>query len=144
MSDYIEEMMKIVEAERTLKTRKCGTCPYVLEDCGSNYCESFKYPDFTPKKQLEIIKLMALANYEITIAIEEYCTYLFATPSIMGGDQITAEDTDFCQALAQLTIKMIKAGKLNKEEIRKVLQMVDKLNSSIKEGTKQQKEENNE
>lgn len=119
--NHIEKMMKT--AGVTLIENKCQDCPYNMEECRAYYCPDFKYPDFTAEKQLEIIRLIGLERGFKIIPNEGY-------------DYILSEDTyakyelnkqgysmtDFPQALAQLTTELMKADKLDKEDINRILE----------------------
>lgn len=132
MADFITEMMKTAGVE----THPMGCTNddvneytnYISNDCEGDYedCTWYDpdeyYPYFTAEKQLELIKLIALFDFEISIDIDKESTYLFATPNTLRGEQISVENDDFTQALAQLTTELMKAGELDKEKVKELLQ----------------------
>lgn len=75
------------------------------------------YPIFTAEKQIELIELIA------------YYFSFSCYKSLNNNDYVIGADayffnktTDFTEALAGLTLQLVEAGELNKEEVRKVLE----------------------
>lgn len=117
--NYIEEMMKMLDigyigecqkgieyAKSCNKEISCEECEFILK----------QYPDFTPKKQLEIIKLICNKT-------DFYACYKGNCLSVLSEecDLIEVNNTDFSQALAELTTKLIKANESDKQEVKRIL-----------------------
>lgn len=131
MTNYIEEMMKTAVVEKVLKHHKCDICPYLK--CGRFYCESLQYPDFTPKKQLEIIKLIietqgfcGFANFLDNDKWSISCGINFPVgPNPIMGINFNPtfrKCETFEQAIAQLTTELMKASVLNKKKVKEILE----------------------
>lgn len=80
------------------------------------------YPDFTAEKQLELIMLIGLERgfkiipnegYDYMLSEDTYAKYEL---NKQGYSM-----TDFPQALAQLTTELMKAGGLDKEKVKEIL-----------------------
>lgn len=108
----IEEMMQTAEVEPEP----------VYSEVWADEQIGVYYPEFTAEKQLELIKLIALFDFEISIDIDKKSTYLFATPNTLKGKQISVENDDFTQALLQLTTELMKANELDKEKVKGILE----------------------
>ncbi len=90
--------------------------------------------DFTPEKQLEIIKLIGkveslLADEEDGISFsftEDKCKIKYNPYTSYYNDDISCGneviDYTFENALAQLTTELMKAGELNKEKVKEILE----------------------
>lgn len=137
--NYIEQMMKIAEC----KTHPMGCTnddvneytDYISNDCEGD-CEDCTwydpdeyYPEFTAEKQLELIKLISKnqigKDYKILeIDRDEIDNlYYFSLTNKEDKCQSTyVSNQDFAQALAQLTTELMKAGELDKEKVREILE----------------------
>ena len=117
MTNYIEKMMK------TAGISDCKYCDYKMEECGCFYCDEVKYPDFTAKKQLEIIKLISRNNEFRMSTIYHYKTKEVSLEFVRGDDfYIVIPNQEFTQALAQLTTELMNAGKLDKSKVKEILE----------------------
>lgn len=105
MTDYIEQMIKTAGLE--------GCSKEIL------FLGESPYPLFLGKQQLEIIKLIALQG-NICITKRNYgdCNWIIGTHYKNGF----GEHQGFTQALAQLTTELMKAGELDKEKVKEVLE----------------------
>ncbi len=127
MIDYIKEMMETVKIRPKRPCDLCNNCDGTLYSCGE-LPES--YPDFTSEKQLEIFQLIHQADYidYITSYVDEirkeYVFKALLVCEFSSEEPIMhyARNQDFAQALAQLTTKLIKAGKLDKEKVKEILE----------------------
>lgn len=137
MTNQIELMMETAGVEARCQTEDGTGCKYCLKDYSCklhrnrtecsymlNGWDFNYYPDFTAEKQLEIIKLIIDKCHTFDIfkgfskdavfhigAIEEWSEYKY-----------NGENQDFTQALAQLTTKLMKAGELDKEKVKEILE----------------------
>ena len=77
-----------------------------------------KHPDFTAEKQIELIKLLmrkgSFAGFTSDTILNSYV--------ICFNLSINQENEDFSAALADLTLQLIKAGELDKDEVRRILE----------------------
>lgn len=102
MTDYIEEMM-----------RTAGVKAWLI---------------FTPKKQLEIIKLISRNqddNYYHSVEIYQNNvtrSYYIARVDNIGSPDKYAGGINFEQALAQLTTELMMAGELDIKKVKEVLE----------------------
>lgn len=119
MTDYVTEMMETAGIKPKIIASYTFKCGYNKKQYEKDIIE---YPDFTAEKQLELIKLIALFDFEISIDIDKKSTYLFATPNTLRGEQISVENNDFTQALAQLTTELMNAGELDNEKVKEILE----------------------
>lgn len=142
MTNHIEELMKaagVVPVHLTdcifINIRKgydVGTdcCPGVederlkCEDCEHSKETQLIYPAFTPAKQLELIKLIAIGNginYHFDLhKCKLFDKWEFTSYVNTGGTRI--DHTDFEQGLTELVLKMILAGHIDKSEVRRILE----------------------
>ncbi len=119
MTDRIEEMIKIAGVNFTTVCRElkkqgfphCGRCPVIH----SISCDRIATPDFTPEKQLEIIKLIGQRQ-------EVLYTFDFEGDCVFQVENTVIHNEDFVQALAQLTTELMKAGELEKEKVKGILE----------------------
>lgn len=77
-----------------------------------------EYPTFTAEKQLEIIKL--ISNKLGTPGID--IIFFDGTYNFYTGLRFGSSHKDFAQALAQLTTELMRAGELDKEKVKEILQ----------------------
>lgn len=139
MTNHIEEMMRTagvepqyfynvmlqdtIKPEERFPLRSC-TKGEVISYCRDKkyygYCKVNKviktYPDFTAEKQLEIIKLLFGGTYDFNGFFGSDNKYHLHLKSLMAFNQ------DFTQALAQLTTELMKAGELDKEKVKGILE----------------------
>lgn len=118
MTDYIEEMMKTAEMNKQIM------CEWTCKGSGlcSSFCEHYKskklvYPPFTPDKQLEIIKLIVSETIQ-TIEIDKVGKFYTVETLEYSCKPIQ----DFAQALAQLTVELMKTGELDKQKVKEILE----------------------
>lgn len=81
------------------------------------------YPDFTAEKQLEIIKLIGNRNQHIIITqglVDGKIGFIICKDSKNGGLMVCNQD--FTQALAQFTTELMKAGELDKQKVKEILE----------------------
>lgn len=134
MTSYIEGMMKAtgIEPNRTKcnTCKNCSTCK-LFKGVTGNRLNKFKtieecqkasilYPNFTPKKQLEIFKLIGKNTKEVQYIDYKTRVVLCCITHWEECRSFTGED--FSQALAQLTIELMNAGELDKEKVKEILQ----------------------
>lgn len=91
------------------------------EICNVN-CEHFEtkqdvFPPFTAEKQLEIIKLIGKST-----DLHYFGYGMSSLSESTDANIIEVEHKDFTQALAQLTTELMKAGELDKEKVKEILQ----------------------
>ena len=80
----------------------------------------YRYPQFAAEKQLELIKLLGCS---------ESFTADFTEISPRNDNEQwacichfkTAYNSDFSEALAGLTLQLVEAGELDKEEVKRIL-----------------------
>lgn len=146
MTNHIEELMKaagVVPVHLTdcsfINIRKgydVGTdcCPAVederlkCEDCEHSKETQLIYPAFTPEKQLELIKLIMKAGdidnihqyyYEISKMFVFECRSL---PELGTYNQWSTQNVNYELALAELVLILINENKLDKPEVRRILE----------------------
>lgn len=132
MTDYIEQMMKTTGCKT--HPRGCtnddinGYTDYISNDCEGD-CEDCAwydpyeyYPDFTAEKQLELIKLIGLGDYNISIYKKVEGTISIAVEPNTYKYSYSSLAQDFSQALAQLTTELMNAGELDKEKVKEILE----------------------
>lgn len=77
------------------------------------------YENFTAEKQIEIIKLLSKNNRLNITQLDIISPYMvslgFKMEINFGGDTLE-------EALANLTLQLIEAGKLDKEEVKRILE----------------------
>ena len=128
MTNHIEQMMKtagvgfISQCKHGDEFPQNCDCDYSCEECSA---QIKKYPDFTPAKQLELIKLIAKAN-------EAACFYyakkkrnhslLCLTNSTGFVESIKFSSQNFETALAGLVLRMLKKNELDKAEVKRILE----------------------
>lgn len=133
MTDYIEEMMKTagVEQKITCKPQACFQVgKFVRDKCPADFkpnkeCLKWQeatsarlaYPYFTAEKQLEIIKLMSSIGFFKCIHRPDTSNKYY-----FGWGNHTIDNKNFTQALAQLTTELMKAGELDKEKVKEILE----------------------
>ncbi len=141
MTDYIQKMMKMVgaEAKYFVKGKIEDASIYATfptEKDAKTYQSEFggnltiEY-DFTPEKQLEIIKLISKNDDEDVKALaidnntreNDYC---FLYRFYAGDDNLYERrriyNQDFPQALAQLTTELMMSNEIDKEKVKEILE----------------------
>lgn len=143
MTDFVEQMMKIAGIKpyfiyhyklSNVKDEIAHVSTIVLERERISHFHKFGYgkickvvncglPDFTAEKQLELIKLIVNQNKSIVInsALVDHKSGFLIMKDSLFLDSIGA-NTDFTQALAQLTTKLMKAGELDKGKVKEILE----------------------
>ena len=139
--NHIEQLMKaagVVPVHLTdcsfINVRKgydVGTdcCPAVederlkCEDCEHSKETQLIYPAFTPAKQLELIKLIVDKCQEIKI-YKNKCmdSFLFQAQENWGEYEYKANVENFGSCLAILILELLKNNKLNKSEVKRILE----------------------
>ena len=141
MANYIEQLMKAAGVEpykRSYFECKGGRsticlCPQIgvpnawcKEDCNGEEMQEkveFFYPDFTPAKQLELIKLIVEKCQEIKIYKNKYMdSFLFQAQESWGEYEYKADVENFDSCLATLILEILKNNKLDKTEVRRILE----------------------
>lgn len=122
MTNYIEEMMKTAGVELIKRVKECWHCPYYSSKGCCMDCQDFKYPDFTAEKQLELIKLIGLCDYNISIYEKVKGAISIAAEPNTFKYSYNATAQDFSKALAQLTTDLMNAGELDKEKVKEILE----------------------
>lgn len=116
MFDYIEKMMRTAGVEKQRDCEYLDNCPYAFShncsDCSMGFKQS--YPDFTPAKQLEAIKLIKV---DINTYGLDWCL-----AALTSKGMIAKVYPDFAQALALLTIELMNAGELDKQKVKEILE----------------------
>lgn len=113
MTNHIEELMKAV-----------GVKPETITDYELN--EYKIYPDFTPEKQLELIKLIGQQS-GFQIHQNEGMDWLLSD-SICADLSFNTQGysySSFENALCKLTINLLKKKALNKSEVKRILSGAD-------------------
>ena len=113
MTNHIEELMKAV-----------GVKPETITDYELN--EYKIYPDFTPEKQLELIKLIGQQS-GFQIHQNEGMDWLLSD-SIYTDLSFNTQGysySSFENALCKLTINLLKKKALNKSEVKRILSGAD-------------------
>lgn len=120
MTNHIEELMKAAGVDRL--PRPCNECEHYM-DCGSG-CQT-PYPSFTPAKQLELIKLILkggnLIELEYARVRDHYC-FRWYNATVTYDDCITFKNKYYELALAELVYTFINENKLNKSEVKRILE----------------------
>lgn len=131
MTNHIEELMKAAGVEPEKRFKECKENAKNIGVCANYPCISCKksvfidkYPDFTPAKQLELIKLLSIGNginYHFDLhKYKLFDKWEFTSYVNTGGTRI--EHTDFEQGLAELVLRMILAGHIDKSEVKRILE----------------------
>lgn len=130
MINRIEQMMKASGVEKQEIIGCCTTQEYFecqdKHNCANcDKCRDIEYPQFTPAKQLKLIKLIAKAN-------EAACFYyakrkrnhslLCLTNSTGFVESIKFSSQNFETALAGLVLRMLKKNELDKAEVKRILE----------------------
>lgn len=111
MNDWFSEMMWTAGVEGKWVKYETETTDGCI-----NFGSKLTYPDFTPVKQLEIIKL--LLN-----GLSEFRGYKgLSNEYHLWFNHFNIGHKDFIQALAQLTTELMKAGELDKEKVKEILE----------------------
>ena len=146
MTNYIEQLMKAAGVKPVMLTDcsfinikkgyEIGTdcCPACederlkCEDCEHSKLTKRLYPDFTPSKQLELIKLIMKAGdidnihqyyYEISKMFVFECRSL---PELGTYNQWSTQNVNYELALAELVLILINENKLDKSEVKRILE----------------------
>ncbi len=125
MTDYIEEMMKTCGIGYIVKCKKgdeyTNNCVSKMscEDC---YNCLRNYPEFTPEKQMEIIKLIGKTKDFNCFWSENDKEWFFSAGlTLPVCFDFQESNKDFTQALAQLTTELMRAGELDKQKVKEIL-----------------------
>ena len=141
MTNHIEQLMKaagVVPVHLTdcsfINIRKgydVGTdcCPAVederlkCEDCEYSKETQLIYPAFTSAKQVELIKLIVDKCQEIKI-YKNKCmdSFLFQAQENWGEYEYKANVENFGSCLATLILELLKNNKLDKSEVKRILE----------------------
>lgn len=128
MTNHIEELMKAAGVESKKVEIRCQECDARMEECGCFDCFKEVYPDFTPTKQLELIKLIIQADnidnihqyyYEISNMFIFECRSL---PELGACNQWSTQNANYELALAELVLILITENQLDKSEVKKILE----------------------
>lgn len=89
--------------------------PLACINCPSGIFEKY-YLRFTAEKQIELIKLISKENFVSNyVPKKEYW--------VLMTNDYASHNNDFSEALAGLTLNLIEAGELDKDEIRRILEL---------------------
>lgn len=135
MTNHIEELMKAAGVEEKTESYckwECEkpaleTSPICYDaDCLFRKFRTF-YPAFTPAKQLELIKLILKGSKTYNLELEyvgvcdHYCFSWFDA-TVTYDDCITVNNKCYELALAELVYTLINENKLNKSEVKRILE----------------------
>ena len=135
MTNHIEELMKAAGVEPEKRFKECkenakykGLCTkYPCIECESSFFVD-KYPDFTPEKQLELIKLILKAD-NVDSFSQYYSAVLKAfvftcksLPEMNTYNVWESINTDYALALAELVLRLIEENQLDKSEVKRILE----------------------
>lgn len=122
LEEYIKKHPNKVQTKEQLlfcsgKDYKLYVPFYDIDGLGSKLTGGFKkkYPSFTADKQLEIIKLI-ISNTDLHINRQGMSSLS------KDYDLIEVENSNFSQALTQLTTELMDTGELDKEKVKEILQ----------------------
>lgn len=140
MTNHIEELMKAAGVDK-VTTRGCNEhyCNKGIDIYEAHYREYLKespscencpknqyikiYPAFTPAKQLELIKLIVEKCQEIKIYKNKYMdSFLFQAQESWGEYEYKADVENFDSCLASLILEILKNNKLDKPEVKRILE----------------------
>ena len=119
MTNY-EKLCEILAIKKLHECQTYDECPLGLSNpCDICDCESYSlvFPDFTAKKQIEMIKLIADITQQ-TIEIDKTGNYY----NVQTIEYSTPLETEFSEALAGLALQLVEAGELDKEEAKRILE----------------------
>ena len=128
MTNYIEQLMKATGVQKRGTIDCCSIKEYF--ECQDRYncancekCRSIEYPAFTPEKQLELIKLIVDKCQEIKI-YKNKCmdSFLFQAQENWGEYEYKADVGNFGSCLATLILELLKNNKLDKSEVKRILE----------------------
>ncbi len=131
MTNYIEEMMLtagIEQEEEKYCFWECRKPELENVPCVNTSCKFYRhkilpFPDFTPEKQLEIIKLIGKTKDFNCFWSENDKEWFFSAGLTLPiCFDFQESNKDFSQALAQLTTELMKAGELDKEKVKEILE----------------------
>ena len=127
MTNCIEEMMETADVCGDSICSNCDrNAPGDTLGLFCNGCMSIDemiYPDFTAEKQLEIIKLIGkFKDFNCFFDNRSRRWFFSAGLELPVCFDFQEENTDFTQALAQLTTELMNAGKLDKEKVKEILE----------------------
>ena len=108
MTNHIEQLMKAAGVE-----------PETITDYELN--EYKIYPDFTPAKQLELIKLIGKELVSLNYR-QHKDFYAMQVNSVNRYCGIYKEADTFEELLADIIVELIKFGELDKSEVKKILE----------------------
>lgn len=133
MTNHIEEMMETAGVKKQL-----DVCMRCLKEDICKYCNKkslgvYVLPDFTTEKQLELIKLIVeiegfcgFTNLQDKDKWSISCGFNFPIgPNPERGINFNPTFRNcetFSQAVAQLTTELMKAGELDKEKVKRILE----------------------
>jgi len=133
MTNYIDEMIKtagVREIYWSFESADGNTYTWELNEDGNekhNMCffgkPELKQRYFTAEKQLEIIKLIGKVKDFNCFFDENDKEWVFSAGlTLPVCFDIQESHKDFAQALAQLTTELLKAGELDKEKVKEILE----------------------
>ncbi len=102
---------------------KCVNCGQTVSDDNPcpKPCNKQKYPDFTPEKQLELIKLIGKKHRAITyIQCSDYCAMQVNPVSRAFGMYYEAES--FEEVIVITILELLKVNELDKSEVKRILE----------------------
>ncbi len=124
MTNYIEEMMRTAGVEPTITYFEAVN---PLAKISSAELVTRKR-EFTTEKQLEVIKLILISdnidylNQYYSEILDCYVFECFSLPELRERSSWTTQNKYFELALAELVIMLMKAGELDKEKVKEILE----------------------
>lgn len=126
MTNYIEQMMEaagvgfISQCKHGDDFPQNCDCDYSCEECSA---QIKKYPDFTPAKQLELIKLINKKHRNIRLCwLQSDGTYGVQVNPVVRAFGMYYESESFEDLIAIVTFELLKANELDKAEVRRILE----------------------
>ena len=126
MTNHIEQMMKAAGIEPVYSPIEClhcddkGFCPHAKALISKGI--GFKYPSFTPAKQLELIKLIG----EIPLGFhytQPYDIYALQVTQMAGfWVRYYVSKKSFEDLIAIVIFELLKVNKLDKAEVKRILE----------------------
>lgn len=128
MTNHIEQMMKTAGVEKQEIIGCCTTQEYFecqdKHNCANcDKCRNIEYPQFTPAKQLELIKLINKKHRNIRLCwLQSDGTYGVQVNPVVRAFGMYYESESFEDLIAIVTFELLKANELDKAEVRRILE----------------------
>lgn len=126
MTNHIEQMMKAAGIEPVYSPIEClhcddkGFCPHAKALISKGI--GFKYPSFTPAKQLELIKLIGEIplGFHYTQPYDIYALQVTQMAGFWGRYYVSKKS--FEDLIAIVIFELLKVNKLDKAEVKRILE----------------------